>query len=76
MHEPMSDVPNTSVRMCIFPKTARVESAAVAVETAISAAEYTIGRWLRKIKSKMDSTASKETAEITVISREAFEELL
>ena len=42
MHEPISDVPNTSVRMCIFPNSANVAAIAVTVEIKIESSEKTI----------------------------------
>lgn len=76
MHEPISDVPNTSVRMCIFPNSANVAAIAVTVEIKIESSEKTIGCGRLKISSNIVRTTSIETVVIIEISFVALEELL
>ena len=75
MPEPISEVPNTRVRIISLSKTASVKIKAVPTETAIEASENKIGTGVLKTKISIIKTARKETIEIKVISLDAFDEL-
>ena len=76
MQEPINEVPKTRVRICIFPKIARVVQTAVPVDHKIDAILNTIGWALLKIKRRIVRTTRSEIVEIREISFVAFVELL
>jgi hypothetical protein len=64
----MSDVPNTSVSKCSFPKRACVAEKAVPIEIKMEIREEIKGKGERNTTIRMIMTTEKETAEINVIS--------
>ena len=76
MHEPISEVPNTKVRIWIFLNTRNVEQIAIKIEIPIERNDHKIGLGLLKINRRIIRTTESEITEITVISRDALEELL
>ena len=75
MHEPISEVPNTSVITCILWKTAIVARKAIPTEITIEPTEKMSGFTDLKIKIKRKITTSIETTAIIEISRLAEFEL-
>ena len=76
MHEPISEVPKTKVKMCIFPKIASVAKIAIRLDHKIEPMLNRIGEGRWKIKSRITRTAVIEIVEIVEISFVALEELL
>ena len=75
MHEPIREVPNTKVIMCISRKTEIVARNAATIEIKIEPAEKMTGFGLLKTKIKIAITTSIEIVAIIEISRAAAFEL-
>ena len=75
MHEPISEVPNTKVKIITLSKAAKVKTNAVADESKIVAREHKMGTGVLKTKINIRRTAIKDTMEIVVISLDALDEL-
>ena len=76
MDEPMSDVPNRIVVMCIRPKMAWVMQNAIPIETTMEKTEPMMGITLLNENRSMIATTVRETAEIAEASLKAELELL